>query len=387
MLNVTVVFIFFFFQAEDGIRDVAVTGVQTCALPISSWRGCRSTSGSVSRAHEAAHHAAGAAHRGSRILSRLARRGGRPAAGTDAHRGRAGGGGDQRLQPGAGARRGCPHAAHRATAPALRPPHAARRRPVRGCDLGRRRPLSGARGEPAHRRARRADPRELRAALHAPQAEDDPQYADRGRAGRPADRGRLDGGRRHDRTGGRGAVLDPVPVAVAPFPRARVDLSGGLPARRPRDAVGHGPRRPSHGPHDAALRNGALAGEPLADTAGRDGRAVFLRGAHPWPRLCGRVRRDDRRRHHRTRLARVPGLDRVPAGAAHAHGVGQDRVIPFHRLLISTAIAFCAGFAVWAGWTYRQSGEALTLVMGLAFAVAAVALVYYLRHLNRFLGR
>src|SRR2546429_7463057 len=27
----------FFFQAEDGIRDVAVTGVQTCALPI-----CRS---------------------------------------------------------------------------------------------------------------------------------------------------------------------------------------------------------------------------------------------------------------------------------------------------------------------------------------------------------
>src|SRR2546421_4689559 len=28
------VFIFFFFQAEDGIRDLIVTGVQTCALPI-----------------------------------------------------------------------------------------------------------------------------------------------------------------------------------------------------------------------------------------------------------------------------------------------------------------------------------------------------------------
>src|SRR5258708_26146585 len=28
--------IFFFFQAEDGIRDDLVTGVQTCALPISS---------------------------------------------------------------------------------------------------------------------------------------------------------------------------------------------------------------------------------------------------------------------------------------------------------------------------------------------------------------
>src|SRR3712207_8387279 len=28
------VFIIFFFQAEDGIRDIGVTGVQTCALPI-----------------------------------------------------------------------------------------------------------------------------------------------------------------------------------------------------------------------------------------------------------------------------------------------------------------------------------------------------------------
>src|SRR5256885_16916231 len=38
----------FFFQAEDGIRDYKVTGVQTCALPICRasrggrvrWRGC-----------------------------------------------------------------------------------------------------------------------------------------------------------------------------------------------------------------------------------------------------------------------------------------------------------------------------------------------------------
>src|SRR5256885_9573974 len=29
----------FFFQAEDGIRDYKVTGVQTCALPISRLRG------------------------------------------------------------------------------------------------------------------------------------------------------------------------------------------------------------------------------------------------------------------------------------------------------------------------------------------------------------
>src|SRR2546430_8262728 len=29
------IYCFFFFQAEDGIRDLTVTGVQTCALPIS----------------------------------------------------------------------------------------------------------------------------------------------------------------------------------------------------------------------------------------------------------------------------------------------------------------------------------------------------------------
>src|SRR2546430_3413745 len=32
---------FFFFQAEDGIRDLTVTGVQTCALPISRAAGDR----------------------------------------------------------------------------------------------------------------------------------------------------------------------------------------------------------------------------------------------------------------------------------------------------------------------------------------------------------
>src|SRR5207244_8574140 len=35
----------FFFQAEDGIRDDLVTGVQTCALPISAHRGGRDVRG------------------------------------------------------------------------------------------------------------------------------------------------------------------------------------------------------------------------------------------------------------------------------------------------------------------------------------------------------
>src|SRR2546430_15121769 len=41
---------FFFFQAEDGIRDLTVTGVQTCALPISSGGRGRSPSGATIRA-------------------------------------------------------------------------------------------------------------------------------------------------------------------------------------------------------------------------------------------------------------------------------------------------------------------------------------------------
>src|SRR2546422_6113108 len=40
MIFLYIVF-FFFFQAEDGIRDVAVTGVQTCALPIAVLLGSR----------------------------------------------------------------------------------------------------------------------------------------------------------------------------------------------------------------------------------------------------------------------------------------------------------------------------------------------------------
>src|SRR5437868_11657639 len=36
MSTLFAIFFFFFFQAEDGIRDRNVTGVQTCALPIST---------------------------------------------------------------------------------------------------------------------------------------------------------------------------------------------------------------------------------------------------------------------------------------------------------------------------------------------------------------
>lgn len=55
-------------------------------------------------------------------------------------------------------------------------------------------------------------------------------------------------------------------------------------------------------------------------------------------------------------------------------------MIPFHRILITTGIVFCAGFAVWALWR-RQ------LALGIGFAVLGVGLTYYLRHLRRFIGR
>ena len=62
-------------------------------------------------------------------------------------------------------------------------------------------------------------------------------------------------------------------------------------------------------------------------------------------------------------------------------------MIAFHRLLIGTAIVFCGGFAVWAIVAFQANGGALPLVLGVTFALAAVALSYYLKNLRRFLGR
>ena len=62
-------------------------------------------------------------------------------------------------------------------------------------------------------------------------------------------------------------------------------------------------------------------------------------------------------------------------------------MIPFHRLLITTAIVFCAGFALWSVWDFRQTGSVGDLAVALTFGAATVALIYYLRHLKRFLGR
>src|SRR5438309_1325458 len=58
-----IVFIFFFFQAEDGIRDGTVTGVQTCALPIWPGTGARRRHRRPESVEDAAGRNAGAIRR------------------------------------------------------------------------------------------------------------------------------------------------------------------------------------------------------------------------------------------------------------------------------------------------------------------------------------
>jgi len=62
-------------------------------------------------------------------------------------------------------------------------------------------------------------------------------------------------------------------------------------------------------------------------------------------------------------------------------------VITFHRLLISTAIVFCLTISIWLFLSYRRGGDIFLLVLSVTFFVAAIALSYYLRNLDRFLRR
>lgn len=62
-------------------------------------------------------------------------------------------------------------------------------------------------------------------------------------------------------------------------------------------------------------------------------------------------------------------------------------MIIFHRILIGTFVAFSVGFAVWSILLYRASGGVLPLVLGLGSVLIAAGFVYYLKHLQRFLGR
>ena len=62
-------------------------------------------------------------------------------------------------------------------------------------------------------------------------------------------------------------------------------------------------------------------------------------------------------------------------------------MIPFHRVLIATAVVFCGGFALWALAQYLAGHETGMLALCLTFVLLTGALIYYLLHLKRFLGR
>ncbi len=62
-------------------------------------------------------------------------------------------------------------------------------------------------------------------------------------------------------------------------------------------------------------------------------------------------------------------------------------MIPFHRVLITTAIVFCAGFAAWGWREYQASHTAWALASSIAFAAFAVGFAVYLSQLKRFLGK
>lgn len=62
-------------------------------------------------------------------------------------------------------------------------------------------------------------------------------------------------------------------------------------------------------------------------------------------------------------------------------------MIAFHRFLITTAIIFCLGLAIWMIDAFRGDGAMTFLVLGVSFGLAAIGLGYYLKHLDRFLHR
>jgi len=60
-------------------------------------------------------------------------------------------------------------------------------------------------------------------------------------------------------------------------------------------------------------------------------------------------------------------------------------MIMFHRFLIGTAILFCAAFSWWSYEAYRGSASTVQLALAIAFGLAALAFVYYLKNLRRIL--
>jgi uncharacterized membrane protein YeiB len=61
-------------------------------------------------------------------------------------------------------------------------------------------------------------------------------------------------------------------------------------------------------------------------------------------------------------------------------------LILFHRLLIATAIVFCAMFSAWELGTYFRTDSTNHLVITIVFAILTMALSWYLKRLARVLN-
>ena len=61
-------------------------------------------------------------------------------------------------------------------------------------------------------------------------------------------------------------------------------------------------------------------------------------------------------------------------------------LVAFHRVIITAAILFCAGFGAYELVAFSRAGGNEALVLGGVFLILAAGLSYYLWRLNRFLG-
>jgi hypothetical protein len=57
-----------------------------------------------------------------------------------------------------------------------------------------------------------------------------------------------------------------------------------------------------------------------------------------------------------------------------------------HKVLIVFAILFCWGFGVYEISLFANSGGNVSLVLGITFVILGSGMIYYLVHLDRFLG-
>ncbi|MBI2845201.1 MAG: hypothetical protein HYX86_01510 [Chloroflexi bacterium] len=61
-------------------------------------------------------------------------------------------------------------------------------------------------------------------------------------------------------------------------------------------------------------------------------------------------------------------------------------LIVFHRVLISTAILLGFFLSIWAVGNYARNQDLADLLLAFAAGVTSIVLIFYLRHLRRFLG-